>query len=75
MPDLNTESPHVISVLNKWAEDLVKVFHIDALRVDTVKHIRKDFWPGFVKSAGVVAMGEVLHGGQSSYTIVQDLTS
>ncbi|WVQ81037.1 hypothetical protein IAT38_003144 [Cryptococcus sp. DSM 104549] len=62
MPDLNTESPHVISVLNSWIQDLVKVFHIDALRIDTVKHVRKDFWPGFVKAAGVAAMGEVLHG-------------
>ncbi|KAK8845346.1 hypothetical protein IAR55_006059 [Kwoniella newhampshirensis] len=62
MPDLNTESPRVISALHHWIQDLVKVFEIDALRIDTVKHIRKDFWPGFVKAAGVVAMGEVLHG-------------
>nr|XP_031863707.1 uncharacterized protein CI109_000959 [Kwoniella shandongensis]KAA5530779.1 hypothetical protein CI109_000959 [Kwoniella shandongensis] len=62
MPDLNTESPRVISALHNWIQDLVKVFEIDALRIDTVKHVRKDFWPGFVKAAGVVAMGEVLHG-------------
>ncbi|WWC57906.1 uncharacterized protein I303_100441 [Kwoniella dejecticola CBS 10117] len=62
MPDLNTESPHVIASLYSWIQDLVKVFHIDALRIDTVKHVRKDFWPGFVRAAGVVAMGEVLHG-------------
>ncbi|WVR03431.1 hypothetical protein IAU60_000422 [Kwoniella sp. DSM 27419] len=62
MPDLNTESPHVISALHSWIRDLVKVFEIDALRIDTVKHVRKDFWPDFVKAAGVVAMGEVLHG-------------
>ncbi|WRT63429.1 uncharacterized protein IL334_000334 [Kwoniella shivajii] len=62
MPDLNTESPHVIATLHSWVRDLVKVFHIDAIRIDTVKHVRKDFWPGFVKAAGVVAIGEVLHG-------------
>ncbi|OCF41740.1 hypothetical protein I317_04444 [Kwoniella heveanensis CBS 569] len=62
MPDLNTESPRVVRTLYKWVHDLVQTFEIDALRIDTVKHVRKDFWPGFVKSAGVVAMGEVLHG-------------
>ncbi|OCF59966.1 hypothetical protein L486_02639 [Kwoniella mangroviensis CBS 10435] len=67
MPDLNTESPHVIASLYSWIQDLVKVFHIDALRIDTVKHVRKDFWPGFVKAAGVVAMGEVLHGVDPAY--------
>ena len=43
---------------------MVKAFHIDALRVDTVKHIRKDFWPDFVRAGGVAALGEVLHGGE-----------
>ncbi|ORY31951.1 glycoside hydrolase superfamily [Naematelia encephala] len=62
MPDLNTESPRVVRTLHAWVKDLVETYHIDALRVDTVKHIRKDFWPDFVRSAGVVGMGEVLHG-------------
>ncbi|WWC85608.1 uncharacterized protein L201_000472 [Kwoniella dendrophila CBS 6074] len=83
MPDLNTESPHVIASLHSWIQDLVKVFHIDAIRVDTVKHVRKDFWPGFVKAAGVVAMGEVLHGDpaylapyqRSSMTSILDFAS
>ncbi|ODO01867.1 hypothetical protein L198_02595 [Cryptococcus wingfieldii CBS 7118] len=65
MPDLNTESPRVISLLNTWISNLVQTFNIDLIRIDTVKHVRKDFWPGFVEAAGVGAMGEVLHGDPS----------
>ncbi len=68
MPDLNTESPHVVQTLHRWIRDLVKTYEIDALRVDTVKHIRKSFWPDFVAKAGVVSMGEVLHGGEWKYS-------
>lgn len=64
MPDLNTESTKVARTLEKWIYDLVHRYGIDAIRVDTVKHVRKDFWPGFVHAAGVAAMGEVLHGGE-----------
>lgn len=63
MPDLNTESPAVVEILHRWIGHLVQSFHIDAIRVDTVKHVRKDFWPGFVRAAGVAAVGEVLNGG------------
>ncbi|WVO14907.1 hypothetical protein L204_102547 [Cryptococcus depauperatus] len=62
LPDLNTENPFVVSTLNQWINNLVRTFHIDALRIDTVKHVRRSFWPEFLKSAGVAAMGEVLHG-------------
>ncbi|KLT46106.1 alpha-amylase [Cutaneotrichosporon oleaginosum] len=62
MPDLNTENPEVIALLHGWVRHLVRQFHIDAIRVDTVKHVRKDFWPEFVAAAGVAAMGEVYHG-------------
>ncbi|AFR98135.1 alpha-amylase [Cryptococcus neoformans C23] len=61
-PDLNTESPHVISTLNAWIHHLVSTFQIDALRIDTVKHVRKDFWKDFMESAGVACLGEVLNG-------------
>ncbi|BEI88484.1 uncharacterized protein CcaverHIS019_0112020 [Cutaneotrichosporon cavernicola] len=61
-PDLNTENAEVVSLLHGWIRHLVRKFHIDAIRVDTVKHVRKDFWPGFITAAGVAAMGEVYHG-------------
>lgn len=63
MPDLNTESAAVVAILHEWVAHLVRSFHVDAIRVDTVKHVRKDFWPGFVRAAGVAAVGEVLNGG------------
>lgn len=62
MADLNTEHPHVVNTLLAWIRHLVTTFHIDAIRVDTVKHVRKEFWPGFVQASGVAAIGEVLHG-------------
>jgi hypothetical protein len=65
MPDLNTESPHVVRSLHAWIRTLVKTYQIDAIRIDTVKHVRKDFWPDFVREAGVAAIGEILHGGGS----------
>lgn len=69
MPDLNTESPYVVRTLHQWIENLVRAFDIDALRLDTVKHVRKDFWPDFTRRAGVAAVGEVWHGGQYSTSI------
>jgi alpha-amylase len=69
MPDLNTESPRVVKILHTWIKDVVQTFNIDILRVDTVKHIRKDFWPDFVAAGGVVAIGEVLHGGEYSFAV------
>jgi alpha-amylase len=42
------------------AKDLVSNFSTDGLRIDTVKHVRQDFWPGFAQAAGVFTLGEVL---------------
>ncbi|KAF8621832.1 hypothetical protein AX15_007457 [Amanita polypyramis BW_CC] len=60
LPDLNTEDPVVVQALHNWVSWLVKTFNIDGLRIDTVKHIRKDFWPSFVEASGVFTLGEVL---------------
>ncbi|KAK0236687.1 GH13 alpha-amylase precursor [Armillaria nabsnona] len=57
--DLNTEDPLVVATMYDWISALVKDYGIDGIRVDTVKHIRKDFWPGFVEAAGVFSIGEV----------------
>lgn len=71
MADLNTESPQVIFALQSWIHHLVEAYGIDAIRVDTVKHIRKDFWPGFVQAGGVAAVGEILHGGAPNCPAIQ----
>ena len=46
--------------MGKWIEWLVATYHIDSLRLDAVKHIRKDFWPAFITSSNATfAIGEV----------------
>jgi alpha-amylase len=62
LPDLNTENPVVIDTLNAWIASLVQRFSIDGLRLDTVKHVRADFWPGFIQAAGCFGLAEVLSG-------------
>ena len=59
LPDINTEDPRIVSTLNTWVKNLVNKYQVDGLRIDTVKQIRKDFWPEFASSAGVFTMGEV----------------
>ncbi|SPO19745.1 related to alpha-amylase [Ustilago trichophora] len=62
LPDLNTENSVVYNGLYSWVKSLVGNYSVDGLRVDTVKHVRKDFWPGFNSNAGVYCTGEVLSG-------------
>jgi alpha-amylase len=59
LPDLDTENPTVVGKLLDWIHRLVQDYGADGLRIDTVKHIRKDFWPDFSKAAGVFTLGEV----------------
>jgi alpha-amylase len=35
---------------------------VDGLRIDTVKHVDKEFFPSFNAAAGVYCIGEVLDG-------------
>jgi len=62
LPDVNTELPEVYTTLYLWIRQLVETYAADGLRLDTAKHIRKSFWPGFIQAAGVYAIGEVLDG-------------
>ncbi|RDW76969.1 alpha-amylase [Coleophoma cylindrospora] len=62
LPDLDTENPTVVHTFHAWISAIVQRFRIDGLRIDTVKHVRKSFWPGFIRAAGVWSMGEVLSG-------------
>ncbi|KAF8653556.1 hypothetical protein AX16_003893 [Volvariella volvacea WC 439] len=60
LPDLNTESDSVVQTFNEWIGGLVDEYDIDGLRIDTLKHVRIDFWPEFARSADVYTIGEVL---------------
>jgi alpha-amylase len=38
------------------------MYSIDGLRIDTVKHIERGFWPGFTSAAGIYNIGEMFDG-------------
>lgn len=63
--DINTESDSVVSAYNEYIKNLTETFGFEAIRIDTVKHVRHDFWPAFVSASGVFAVGEVLDGDAS----------
>lgn len=66
LADLNTEDDEVVKTMNAWIKNLVSEYSVDGVRIDTVKHVRKDFWPDFAKAAGVFTIAEVLHN-ETSY--------
>lgn len=64
LPDLNTENPEVKEYLFDAAEYWIEETGVDGFRLDTVKHVPKDFWEEFsehVKSIDpdFFLMGEV----------------
>ncbi|KAI0338565.1 glycoside hydrolase family 13 protein [Trametopsis cervina] len=71
LADLNTEDPNIVKTWNTWIGGLVQNYSIDGVRIDTVKHVRKDFWPDFAKSANAFTIGEVL---DNRTTYVSDYT-
>ncbi|TFY68044.1 hypothetical protein EVJ58_g1257 [Rhodofomes roseus] len=62
LADVDTENPDVVAFFNSWIADLVTTYGIDGLRIDTVRNVRKDFWPAFAQSADVWSIGEVYDG-------------
>lgn len=52
----------MIETYNSWIKSLVSTYGIDGLRIDTVKHVQKSFWPPFQSAAGVYCVGEVFSG-------------
>lgn len=60
LPDLRTEDEEVQRMLGDWIQGMVSNYSIDGLRIDTVLHIEPEFFPGFMESAGVFAIGEVM---------------
>jgi alpha-amylase len=62
LPDIDTTDTSIRSTFQSWISDLVSTYDFDGLRIDTVKHVEKDFWPDFVSASGVFAIGEVYNG-------------
>ncbi|RHZ43994.1 putative alpha-amylase [Aspergillus thermomutatus] len=67
LPDLDTTDTAVRTIWYDWVQELVANYSIDGLRIDTVKHVEKDFWPGYNDAAGVYCVGEVF-SGDPTYT-------
>ncbi|RAL16102.1 alpha-amylase [Aspergillus homomorphus CBS 101889] len=67
LPDLDTTRSDVQTMWYDWVKSLVSNYSIDGLRIDTVKHVQKEFWPGYNKAAGVYCIEEVCDG-DTSYT-------
>jgi alpha-amylase len=62
LPDVNTQDSNIRSMFSQWIKWFVQEYSFDGVRIDTVKHVEKDFWSGFVSAAGVYTIGEVWNG-------------
>lgn len=62
LPDLDTESDVVATMMHDWIKELVSNYSIDGLRIDAAKHVNNDFLHSFVENAGVFTFGEVYSG-------------
>ncbi|KAL2865927.1 glycoside hydrolase superfamily [Aspergillus lucknowensis] len=62
LPDVKTESEEVRTLFQDWVSWLVTEYEFDGVRIDTVKHVEKDFWTAFSAAAGVYTIGEVWDG-------------
>ena len=60
LPDLNQDNTEVREILYDWISALTDTFGFDGYRIDTARHIQKDFWPNFQKFAGTFVLGEVV---------------
>lgn len=63
LPDVDTEDPAIQTLYQDWVKYLISEYEFDGVRIDTVKHVNKEFWPPFAEAAGVYTIGEVFDGG------------
>jgi len=62
LADLRTEDEEVQNMFGEWISEMVHNYSIDGLRIDTAINVQPDFFPEFVKAAGVFATGETMTG-------------
>ncbi|KAL3425170.1 alpha amylase [Phlyctema vagabunda] len=72
LPDLDTTSTEVRDMFSTWVEGFVANYSIDGLRIDTVKHVEKEFWPIFNSASGVFNLGELADGNVDYFCPYQD---
>ena len=58
LPDHNTEDDAVVGKLNDILSNWITTYGFDGIRIDTVKHVRMDFWGQYQAAGGVFATGE-----------------
>ncbi|KAJ5690457.1 glycoside hydrolase superfamily [Penicillium macrosclerotiorum] len=59
LPDLFTEHIDVQTLLETWAQDIIKKYSVDGLRVDAAKHVSPGFLKNFGHAVGGFMTGEV----------------
>eukprot|EP01024_Parvocaulis_polyphysoides_P026498 TRINITY_DN24120_c1_g3_i5.p1 TRINITY_DN24120_c1_g3~~TRINITY_DN24120_c1_g3_i5.p1 ORF type:complete len:1017 (+),score=146.26 TRINITY_DN24120_c1_g3_i5:177-3227(+) len=59
LPDLNQTDPKVRQFLLDWISETVTKYDFDGIRIDTVKHVDREFWREYSTAAGVFSIGEV----------------
>lgn len=68
LPDFDQSNPEVVKYLVDFAKWWIKNTGVDGYRIDTVKHVQKDFWKTLTNELHQYAgsnfflLGEVLHG-------------
>lgn len=72
LPDIDTEDDNVVSTLYGIVGNWTRTYGFDGIRIDTFRHIRKDFWPGYISSANVFATCEVADGDATYVGPYQD---
>jgi alpha-amylase len=65
LPDISTENSNIRTLLNTWVAWLVEEYQFDGVRIDTVKHVEKDFWSDFSSATDVYSIGEVWSGNST----------
>ncbi|EPY50260.1 alpha-amylase Aah4 [Schizosaccharomyces cryophilus OY26] len=59
LPDINTDLISVKETLKEYIHSFVKAFKVDGIRIDSAKHLPKEFVSEFCKAAGVFCMTEL----------------
>ncbi|KAI1743894.1 glycoside hydrolase superfamily [Xylaria scruposa] len=75
LPDVNTESSDIQTLYQDWIKYMISEYSFDGVRIDTVKHVDKGFWPGFASASGVYTIGEVFDGDVNYVAGYADLMS
>ncbi|KFY11408.1 hypothetical protein V492_04489 [Pseudogymnoascus sp. VKM F-4246] len=62
LPDVNSENGDVYTAMIESVADIVNTYGIDGIRLDTAKHVPKEYLTKFQEAVGVYVTGEVLDG-------------